>query len=58
MLLMVFAIIMSIINLKLYYVCTSLHYPYSSIALVGCRTDNRDHIRNEDDLQMLYGPEK
>ena len=25
MLLMVFAIIMSIINLKLYYVCTSLH---------------------------------
>ena len=29
MLLIVFAIIMSIINLKLYYVCTSLHSPLS-----------------------------
>ena len=32
MLLMVFAIIMSIINLKLYYVCTSLHRTYQKMA--------------------------
>ena len=30
MLLMVFAIIMSIINLKLYYVCTSLHMKFDN----------------------------
>ena len=36
MLLIVFAIIMSIINLKLYYVCTSLHINSFSIQPISC----------------------
>ena len=37
MLLMVFAIIMSIINLKLYYVCTSLQQYQLSVATLPSR---------------------